>query len=138
VVQAADAAKGDDLSGAGRFDGARDRRIAAERHVRSVPVVVVDVLADQAEQMPLAEHDDVVEQFAPQRPDPPLGESVLHGERAAIRICPTPRFSTRASNVRPEDRIPVSYQTQGDDIRAETASTICWAAQARRTGAPSR
>jgi hypothetical protein len=35
------------------------------------------MLADQTEQMSLAEHDDVVEQFAPQRADPPLGESVL-------------------------------------------------------------
>jgi hypothetical protein len=43
----------------------------------SVVVVVGDVLTDQAEQMPLPKHDDVIEQFAAQRADPPLGESVL-------------------------------------------------------------
>jgi hypothetical protein len=43
----------------------------------SVLVVVGDMLADQAEQMPLPEHDDVVEQFSARRADPPLGESVL-------------------------------------------------------------
>ena len=43
----------------------------------SVLVVVGDVLADQAEQMPLAKHDDVIQQFAAQSADPPLGESVL-------------------------------------------------------------
>ena len=53
------------------------RHIAGERHTGSVLVAVGDMLADQAEQMPLPEHDDVVEQFSAQRADPPLGESVL-------------------------------------------------------------
>jgi hypothetical protein len=61
------------------LDSARDRRLAAKRHVRSVPVVVVDVPADEAQQMPLAERDNVVEKLAPQRADPPLRESVLPG-----------------------------------------------------------
>jgi hypothetical protein len=77
VVEAADPRQRDDVARVRRFHGACDRRIAAERHMGSVLVVVADMLADQAEQMPLPEHDDVVEQFSAQRADPPLGESVL-------------------------------------------------------------
>jgi len=77
VVQAADPRQGDDAAHVRRFRGARDRRIAAERHMGSVLVVVDDMLVDQAEQMPLPEHDDVIEQLSAQRAYPPLGESVL-------------------------------------------------------------
>ena len=48
----ADPRQGDDVAHVGGS--------AAERHMGSVLVVVGDVLADQAEQMPLPEHDDVV------------------------------------------------------------------------------
>ena len=60
MVQAADPRQRDDVARVRRFLGARDRRIAAERHMGSVLVVIGDMLADQAEQMPLPEHDDVV------------------------------------------------------------------------------
>jgi hypothetical protein len=76
-MQAADARKFDHSARGRWFDGARDGCISAERHMGSVLVVIGDVLADQAEQMPLAEHHDVVEQFAAQRAHPSFGESVL-------------------------------------------------------------
>ena len=68
MMEAADARQRDNLTGARRFDRAHDRRVAVERHVRAVRVVVSDVLADQAKQVPFAEHDHVVEQLAAQRP----------------------------------------------------------------------
>jgi hypothetical protein len=64
VVQPANARKCDDFACARWFHGARDRRIAVERHMGSVLVVVGHVLADQAEQMPLPKHDEVVEQLS--------------------------------------------------------------------------
>ena len=131
MVQAADAWKCDNLAGAGRLERARDRRIAAKRHVRSVPVVVLDVLADQTEQMPLAEHDDVVEQFAPQRATHRSANPFCHGERAAVRNCRTPRFSTRASNAPP--KIASRSRTKRTGTTSEPmASTICCAAQAAK------
>ena len=74
-----DARKRDDLACSLRLDVARDRRVAAKRHMRSIAVVVSDVLANEPKQMPLSEHDDVVEQLATQSPNPSLGESVLPG-----------------------------------------------------------
>ena len=64
VVEPADSRKCDDLACVRRFDGARDRRVAIERHVRSVLVVIGDMLADQPEQVPLPKHDQVIEQLA--------------------------------------------------------------------------
>jgi hypothetical protein len=64
VVQASDAGKCDDLASARRLGSARNRRIALERHVWSILIIVGDVVTDQAEQMPLPEDNDVVEQLA--------------------------------------------------------------------------
>jgi hypothetical protein len=46
------------------LDGARERHVATERHVRSVLVIVGDILAEQAQHMPLPKHDGVIEQLA--------------------------------------------------------------------------
>ena len=64
MVEPTDARKGDDPATARRLDGARDWRVAIEGHVRSVLVVIGDILADQAEQMPLSNHEQVIEQLA--------------------------------------------------------------------------
>jgi hypothetical protein len=64
VVEASYPGKCDDFAGARRFGSARDRRIAVERHVRSILVVVGDVLAHQPEQMALPKNNDVVQQLA--------------------------------------------------------------------------
>jgi hypothetical protein len=64
VVKASDAGKCDDVARARRLGSACNRRIAPERHVRSILVIVGDVVTDQAEQMPLPEDNDVVEQLA--------------------------------------------------------------------------
>jgi len=73
VVQAADSGKCDDFACTGRFDVACDRRIAAERHVWSVPVVVVDVVADQAEMSLAYPAEAIAEQpVAPRRTAPLL------------------------------------------------------------------
>jgi hypothetical protein len=47
VVEAPDSGKCDDFACARWFSSARNRRIAAERHVRSVLVIISDVLAHQ-------------------------------------------------------------------------------------------
>jgi len=49
----------------------------------TVLVVVVDVQTHEADEMPLAEDDHVLEELATTAPDPPLGGSVLPW--AAIR-----------------------------------------------------
>ncbi len=45
----------------------------------SVFVVVVDVLAKESPQVPLVDHDHVVEQLSPDSPDPALRDPVLPG-----------------------------------------------------------
>ena len=61
MVEPTYARKRDDPAAAWRFDGARDRRVATKRHVRSVLVVIGDIRAEQAQQIPLPKHDDVIE-----------------------------------------------------------------------------
>ena len=61
VMKSANSRKGHDTAAARRLNGARYRRIALERHVRAVLVVVRDMSSHEAEQMTLAEDDDVVQ-----------------------------------------------------------------------------
>ena len=72
-MQSADSRKCDDFTCARWFDGPRDGGIAVERHVGPILVVIGHLLADQSEQMPLAKHDDVIQQLAAQRPHPSFG-----------------------------------------------------------------
>ena len=47
--------------------------------MRSIAIVVSDVLANETEQMSFTQYDDVVEKLATQDPDASFGESVLPG-----------------------------------------------------------
>jgi hypothetical protein len=64
MMEPADARKCDDRASAPRLDRACDGRVAIERHVRSVLVAIGDLFADLAEQMPLPQHDEVIEDLA--------------------------------------------------------------------------
>ena len=57
MVKSPDSSKSDDASASRRLDLASGRRIARERHVRTVLVVEAHVFANASEQVPLAEHD---------------------------------------------------------------------------------
>ncbi len=48
-----------------RLDGTSARRIFVEREMRAVLEVVRDVLAEQATEVPIVDHDHVVEQLTP-------------------------------------------------------------------------
>ncbi len=56
----------------GRLHGPRLRTVLLEREVRSRPVVVAEVLAEDSLQVLLPQHDDVVEALATDRPDQSL------------------------------------------------------------------
>jgi hypothetical protein len=63
VVESADARERE--HGARAFDGAGDGCISAKGHMRAIAVVVGDVFPEEPEQVPFAEHDHMIEQFAP-------------------------------------------------------------------------
>jgi hypothetical protein len=60
------------------LDGAAFRSVT-DRGVHPLAVVVLDVLAKQASQMVLADHDHVIEQFPSHASDEALGGPVLSG-----------------------------------------------------------
>jgi hypothetical protein len=66
MVQSSDAGKRDDAARTRWFDGPRDRRVAAKRHVRPVLVVVGGLQPNQTQQMTLSEYDHVVQDLAPE------------------------------------------------------------------------
>ena len=79
VVEAAEPGQGDDLGvteGPGLPWAARGSGLG-EAEVRTIVVVVRDVLADQAQQMTVVKDDDMVEELAPDAADPTFGDTVL-------------------------------------------------------------
>lgn len=80
---------GHDRPGADRWRGA-DRRGEAERGMRPLAVVVVDVLGQEMVQVPSPEHDEVVEAFGLDALDQSfdMGVEVGRGVRQAHRLDP--------------------------------------------------
>src|SRR5439155_6232075 len=55
------------------------RAVVIEGLMRASGVVVREVTAQQASEVPFVEHDDVIEAFSSNRPDDALGEGILPG-----------------------------------------------------------
>ena len=60
MMQSADLRYRDHFAALGRFDLARDRRVAIERQVRSRMMIIVEVIGEDPPKMAIVEHDDVV------------------------------------------------------------------------------
>jgi hypothetical protein len=101
MVKSSDPRQSHDAPAARQFNGARDRRVAAERHVRSVLVVVGGVQSNETQQVSLAEHDHVVEDLAPEGADKSLGITVLPRRPWGNLDLVMPRRFTRALNAAP-------------------------------------
>ena len=95
-----------------RFRGSPFRGIP-DRSVDALCVVVLDVLAQQASQMILVEHDDVVEQLAADAPDEALGCPVLPG---------TSEGCARGFDSESSDRL--SDQSRGDRVVVENQEAV--------------
>jgi hypothetical protein len=78
-MQAADLGDSHDGTERRRFNAPRDRSIPLQREMRTRDIVVVDVFAEDLSEMILAEDDQVVPAFAPDRSDDSLGVGVLPG-----------------------------------------------------------
>jgi len=79
MMQAAEPWHGDDLAICTRMDLCFTSRrcFLLQREMRSVPVIIADVIRHQSFQMPLIEHDDMVEQVSAAVADPALRNAVL-------------------------------------------------------------
>src|ERR1700692_2283888 len=62
---------------AGSLDRTRDRRILVQRPMRSNAVVIGRIVFQNAAQMHLAQYNDVVQTFPPDRSDQPFGKAIL-------------------------------------------------------------
>jgi hypothetical protein len=119
VVEPTDAGKGHDSATARRLNGTLDWRIAIERHVRSVLVVIGDMLADQAEQMHLAKHDQVIKQLAAQCAHPSFRVSVLPRRARRDADLPDAQVVHPRVELAAEDGIAILDQLQRHDVRTD-------------------
>ena len=76
-MQAADFWSHDDRAHLGPLDGSHVGRVLLEREMSSRAVIVDEVAGQDAAQVPLAEHKDMVQTLTANRADEPLREGVL-------------------------------------------------------------
>ncbi len=79
MVQAADLRDGNNFALRRRFDAAWCRRIAIQREMRAGRVVVVEILGQDAMQMGLVEHDEMIQTIAAYGTDDRFTRRILQG-----------------------------------------------------------
>src|SRR2546422_3133597 len=78
-MKSADLRDRHDAPARSRLYFARMGAVVVEGLMRAGGVVVREVTAQQASEVPFVEHDDVIEAFSSNRPDDALGEGILPG-----------------------------------------------------------
>jgi hypothetical protein len=101
VMQATDIRNGDDLAEGRRLDWSFVGCILVERKMSAGAVVVREVGGQNAPQVPLAEHDDMVEAFASQEPISRSAKGFCHGLCGGVRSSSMPMPCTRRRNCSP-------------------------------------
>ena len=86
---------------AGSLDQTRDWRILVQRPMRSYAVVIRRIVFQNAAQMRLAQYNDVVQTFPPDRSDQPFGKAILPGEAGAIGLSRMPMARNRRVTTAP-------------------------------------
>ena len=126
VVQAAEPGLGDDLgvtNGPGLPWAARGRGLG-QAEVRAIVVVVRDVLAEQAQQMTVVEHDDMVEELAPDAADPTFGDAVLPrapwGGAGRLRA----ERPHHRNDLRGEDAVAVEHEVTRSGVERERLAQL--------------
>jgi hypothetical protein len=79
VMKAADLRNRNDATGCWRLNFSLIGAIVAEGLMRARGIVVRDIPAQQASEVPFVDHEDVIEAFPTNRPDDALGEGILPG-----------------------------------------------------------
>jgi hypothetical protein len=96
MMQPADHREGDDVPPIVGFALTRFGGILIEREVGPEPMIVLEVLAQDAPQVLLSEYDDVVEAFPPKGPDRALAVRILpRGPRRGAHGGKTPYETLR-------------------------------------------
>ena len=79
MMKPADLRDRNDAPASLRLHFSRIGAVVVERLMRAGGVIVREVPAQQASEMPFVDHDDVIEAFASNRSDDVLGEGILPG-----------------------------------------------------------
>ena len=78
----------------GRLSGARDRRVHVQRSMDSIAMIVAQVWLEYTLEMPLVQHDDIIEELSADTADHPLDVGIL--PRTSWGIPPTREGSPSA------------------------------------------
>ncbi len=108
MMESANLRKGDDLACFGALDRPGDRTVLTQGQVSTRAEVVVEVGCENAPQVPLADDDQVVEAFPPDRADHPFDEGVLPGRPGSRHDLLDPHGLDPGENQGTLDAVPVA------------------------------
>ena len=119
MMETSDHRLGDDDTVSGRLRRSAIRRIPAQPLVRPRAVVVAEEIADESQQVPFAEDNDVIQALAAERADEPLGVGVLPGRAQGGEDLPDVHAPKTARDVLAEDRVVVVDQEAWGRVEGE-------------------
>src|SRR2546428_7037717 len=99
-----------DAPGGWRLHVAPMTAVVVEGLMRASAVVVREVTAQQAAEMPFVEHDDVIEAFPSNRPDDSLGERILPGRSRCDEDLTNPQALCPPYEHVAVDSVPIAEQ----------------------------
>ncbi len=102
--------------------------------MRSNAVVVGRVRSHQMAKMQLAEHDNVVKTFPPDRSDQPFGKSILPGRGWCGRLVPDAHGAQSACDDAAIDAVPIADQVVGSLIPRKGLADLACDPLRRRIG----
>ena len=113
VMKAADLRNRNDATGCWRLNFSLIGAIVAEGLMRARGIVVRDIPAQQASEVPFVEHDDVIEAFPSNRPDDAFSEGILPGRSGGDEDLAHPQAFHPPDEHIAIDRVSVAEQVLG-------------------------
>ena len=119
MVEAADLWKRDDVPHLRHLDRSRFGRVLVQRKMRSRPVVIREVRAQQSPQMRLIDNDDVIEKLSTNRSDQALDVRILPGRPGCRDQLGDAHVGNAFPKTPAEDRITVALKVAGRRVPGE-------------------
>jgi hypothetical protein len=124
VVQSADLRYGDDGPAGWPLYFSGIGALVVKGLMRTRSVVVREIPAQQAPEMPFVDHDDVIEAFSTNRADDALGEGILPGRSQCDEDLAHPQTLHPACEHIAVDGIPIADQIRGRRLLGEALDQL--------------
>ena len=128
MMQSAQARQFDGFALVRRLNRPRVRAVLGQRPVEAVTIIIAQIVGENAAQVILVQHNDVVQAFPADGANQSFDHWVLPGGARRSELLFQTQVLDSAHEVGAIDGIPIPEEITGGVVKGK-ASTICWAVQ---------